>query len=89
MKRRKESNGKVLGTNGKKIGNAHLRWAFAEAIVLMMREVPKVKKRVDSLSNKYGKSKAMTIMSHKIGRAIYFMLKRKKFFDLEKFMSWA
>ena len=30
----KESNGKRLGTSGKKIGNVHLRWAFAEAAVL-------------------------------------------------------
>ncbi len=26
----KESNGKLLGSSGKKIGNAHLRWAFSE-----------------------------------------------------------
>ncbi len=89
VKCRKESDGKVYGTSGKKIGNAHLRWAFAEAIVLMMREIPEVKKRVDSLAKKYGKAKAMTIMSHKIGRAVYFMLKRKKFFDKKTFMSWA
>ena len=30
----KESNGKRLGTSGKKIGNVPLRWAFAEAAVL-------------------------------------------------------
>ena len=30
----KESNGKRLGTSGKKMGNGHLRWAFAEAAVL-------------------------------------------------------
>lgn len=89
VKCRKESDGKSLGTNGKKIGNAHLRWAFGEAVVLMMREIPEVKKRVDSLAKKYGKSKAMTIMSHKIGRAVYFMLKQKKFFDRERFMSWT
>jgi len=89
VKCKKESAGKVYGTSGKKIGNAHLRWAFAEAIVLMMREIPEVKKRVDSLAKKYGKAKAMTVLSHKIGRAVYFMLKRGKFFDREKFMSWV
>jgi transposase len=33
----KESGGKRLGTSGKKIGNLHLRWAFAEAAVLFLR----------------------------------------------------
>jgi transposase len=34
----KESNGKRLGTSGKKIGTVHLRWAFAEAAVLFIRQ---------------------------------------------------
>ena len=34
----KESGGKRLGTSGKKIGNVHLRWAFAEAAVLFIRQ---------------------------------------------------
>jgi len=33
----KESGGKRLGTAGKKIGNAHLKWAFSEAAVLFLR----------------------------------------------------
>ena len=32
-----ESAGKKLGSGGKKIGNAHLRWAFAEAVCLFLR----------------------------------------------------
>src|SRR5262249_19152558 len=32
----KESGGKRLGTSGKKSGNVHLRWAFAEAAVLFI-----------------------------------------------------
>jgi transposase len=32
-----ESAGKKLGSGGKKIGNAHLRWAFAEAACLFLR----------------------------------------------------
>src|SRR5262249_2114699 len=32
-----ESAGKKLGWSGKKIGNAHLRWAFAEAACLFLR----------------------------------------------------
>jgi len=88
VKCRKESAGKSYGKSGAKIGNAHLRWAFAEAIVLMMREIPEVKQRIEVLAKKQGKSKAMTMLSHKLGRAVYFMLKRKKYFDLERFINW-
>jgi len=35
-----ESAGKRSGTGGAKIGNAHLRWSFAEAILLLLREEP-------------------------------------------------
>ena len=88
VKCKKESAGKIYGSSGNKIGNAHLRWAFAEAIVLMMREIPEVKKRVETLAKKHGKGKAMTILSHKLGRSVYFMLKRKKYFDKERFINW-
>jgi transposase len=37
VKSAKESAGKKLGTSGKKIGNAHLKWAFSEAAVLFLR----------------------------------------------------
>jgi len=33
----KESAGKRHGSSGKKIGNAHLKWAFSEAAVLFLR----------------------------------------------------
>jgi transposase len=36
----KESAGKRLGTSGKKIGNAHLKWAFSEAAALFLRNNP-------------------------------------------------
>ena len=37
------SAGKVKGSGPKKIGNAHLKWAFSEAACLMIRAVPAVK----------------------------------------------
>ena len=54
----------------------------------MMREIPEVKNRVQKLSKKYGKAKSLTMMSHKIGRTVYFMLKRKTFFDKQRFLNW-
>ena len=87
VKPAKESAGKRYGTIGGKIGNAHLKWAFSEAAVLMLREIPDVKKYKEKLQRKHGKAKALSIVAHKIGRAIYYMLKRKEVFNIDKFLQ--
>jgi transposase len=84
---RKESGGKRLGTSGKKIGNAHLTWAFAEAATLFLRNNPPAQKLLARLEKKQGKGKALSILAHKLGRAVYFMLKRKTAFDLDLFLK--
>lgn len=87
VKPAKESAGKRYGHSGAKIGNAHLKWAFSEAAVLMLRESEQVKKYKAKLVKKHGKAKALTILAHKIGRAVYYMLKRKDVFNLEIFLK--
>ena len=74
-------------SNGKKIGNAHLKWAFSEAAVLFLKGNEKGKKYLDRLANKHGKGKALSILAHKLGRAVYFILKKKKPFDQDKFLG--
>jgi len=83
----KESAGKRHGTSGKKIGNVHLKWAFSEASVLFLRANPKGQRWVEKLSSKHGKAKALSILAHKLGRAVYYMLKRKQAFDMNKFFN--
>ena len=83
----KESAGKRHGTSGKKIGNVHLKWAFSEASVLFLRANPKGQRWVEKLSSKHGKAKALSILAHKLGRAVYYMLKRKPAFDMNKFFN--
>src|SRR5882762_8203231 len=83
----KESNGKRLGTSGKKIGNVHLRWAFAEAAVLFLRQSQPGKEYFAKLEHKHGKAKALTVLAHKLGRAVYYMLTREQAFDLQRFVS--
>ena len=83
----KESSGKITGTANRKMGNAYLRWAFGEAATLMLREREDVKAYHLKLKNKHGKAKAMAILSHRIGRAAYFMLKNQRVFDVNKFVS--
>lgn len=77
----KESAGKKFGSSGSKIGNPHLKWAFSEAAVLFLRDSDRAKAYVDKLAKKHGKAKALSILAHKLGRAIYFMLKRDDAFD--------
>ena len=83
----KESNGKRSGTSGAKIGNAHLKWAFSEAAVLFLRDNPAGQKVLARLEKKHDKGKALTILAHKLARAVYYMLKRKVAFDMKRFLN--
>jgi transposase len=82
----KASAGKRSGTSGTNIGNAHLKWAFSEAAVLFLRDNPAGQKFLASLENKHSKGKALTILAHKLARAVYYMLKRKTAFDMHIFL---
>ena len=87
VKCRKESGGKRLGTSGKKIGNAHLKWAFSEAATLFLRNNPSGQKLLARLEKKHDKGKALSILAHQLGRAVYLMLKRKVAFDMGLFLQ--
>jgi len=82
-----ESNGKKSGTAGKKIGNAHLRWAFSEAAQLFLKGNEAAQRYLQKISNKHGKGKALSILAHKLGRAVYFMLRNKEGFHLNRFLA--
>jgi len=83
----KESNGKKSGSSNKKIGNAHLRWAFSEAAQLFLRGNNAGQKYFNKICNKHGKGKALSILAHKLGRTVYYMLKNKQVFDMKKFLT--
>jgi transposase len=83
----KESAGKKFGTGGAKMGNVHLKWAFSEAAVLFLRHTTDGKKILARLEKKHGKGKALSILAHKIGRAVYYMLSRGTVFSMEKFLA--
>jgi transposase len=80
-----ESGGKKLGSGGKKIGNAHLRWAFGEAACLFLRRSEKAKKWLHRQEKKRGKGKALGILAARLGRAIYHILQKKVVFDEARF----
>src|SRR5262245_9017070 len=81
------SAGKTLGTGGAKMGNVHLKWAFSEAAVLYLRHAPGGKKLLGSIEKKHGKGKALSILAHKIGRAVFYMLSRGTVFSTDKFRA--
>lgn len=85
VKSRKESAGKTYGSSGSKIGNVHLKWAFSEAALLLMRESEEAKKFVQREERKHGKGKAIGILAAKLGRGVYAMLSENQAFDMSKF----
>jgi transposase len=80
-----ESAGKKLGSGGKKIGNAHLRWAFAEAACLFLRSSARAKKWKQKQQAQRGEGKALAILAARLGRAVYHMLRKHEAFDEERF----
>jgi len=87
VKGQKQSAGKTLGTSGAKMGNVHLKWAFSEAAVLFLRHTKDGKKFLALIEKKHGKGKALSILAHKIGRAVFYMLSRGTVFSTEKFLA--
>ena len=85
----RESAGKKQGTTNKKIGNVHLKWAFSEAAVCFLIDNQRAQHYHKRLVRKHGKGKALSILAHKLGRAVYFMLKLREAFDMDIFLSAA
>jgi hypothetical protein len=55
--------------------------------MISLRDCKPAKKFKDRLAKKHNKGKAMGIYTHKLGRTIYFMLKNKQGFDMQKFIN--
>ena len=81
------SAGKTFKPNGAKIGNPHLKWAVSEAITLLKRQAPQVKLWAERMEKKHNKARANSLLAIKLGRAVYWMLRRKSAFDLEQFLN--
>ena len=81
-----ESAGQRYGTSGRKLGNAYLTWAFSEAAVLCLRANPAGQTYLARLEKKHGKGKALTVLAHKLARAVSDMWKRDTAFDLDQLL---
>src|SRR5215472_5635370 len=82
-----ESAGKKQGTGGNKIGNAHLKWAFAEAACLFLRESEQAKKWLARREKKHGKARALTTLAARLGRTVYHLLRKQEVFDARRFFA--
>jgi transposase len=82
-----ESAGKKKGSGGKKVGNAHLKWAFSEAACLMIRSCLPVKSWLQRQAKKKGKKKALSILEAKIGRCVYHLWRKQVPFDGKRFLN--
>ena len=66
-----------------------VQWAFSEAAQLFLRGNAPAKKYFQRLVSKYGKGKALSVLAHKLGRSVYYMLRRGEAFDGTLFLSRA
>ncbi len=87
VKGRHESDSKVKKSAGAKMGNVHLKWAFSEAAALFLRWNAPGRKYFARIEKKHGKGRALSILAAKLGRAVYYMLLRKKPFDIKRFVT--
>jgi transposase len=79
-----ESAGKIVGVQGRKIGNHYLKWAFMQGALIAKRAGP-IKRYADRLTRRHGKRRANAILAHQLGIAVYFMLRNRTVFDIKRF----
>ncbi len=63
-----------------------LKWAFSEAAVLFLPHT-EGKNLIARIQKQHGKGMARSIVAHKIGRAVFYMLSRGTVFSREKFLA--
>ena len=81
------SAGKVKGSGPRKVGNAHLKWAFSEAACLMLRASPTVRTWLKRQESKRGKRKALAVLEAKLGRTVYHLWRKQVPFDVKRFLQ--
>src|SRR5215470_10130366 len=82
-----ESAGKVIGSGNPKIGNAHLRWAFAESACLFLRSSERARAWKQKQQKKHGTGKALAILAARLARSVFHMLRKHEAFDEERFWN--
>ena len=55
--------------------------------MLFLKGNPVGMKFKNRLEKKHGKGKALSILAHKLGRAVYYILKQDQAFDMNRFLK--
>jgi transposase len=79
--------GKYTKGGNQKIGNPYLKWAIADIIIHASHKSQLIGDYYQKLQSRFGKRKAKSIISHKFGIAIYYMLKNNQVFDEQSFVQ--
>jgi transposase len=82
-----ESAGKSKDGKGRKMGNRYLKWSFGEAATLMLRDCEEARSLVDRRTRQHSKARALSHLARKVGRAVYYVLKKQEPFDRKKFFA--
>jgi len=80
-----ESDGKVVGSGGQKIGNPHLRWAFGEAACLLLRGSERAKRFKEKQAKKRGEGKVLAVLAARLARAVFHLWRKGEAFDEDRF----
>jgi len=80
-----ESAGKQVGSGGKKIGNAHLRWAFGEAACLFLRASERAKQWQARQLKKRCEGRVLALLAARLARAVYHLWRKREAFDEARF----
>ena len=78
------SNNKKKGEGNRRNGNKHLAWAFIEAANIAKRSCPQAKRFHERKRAKTNAVVATKALAHKLARASYHVLKRRKRFDAKR-----
>jgi len=87
VKCERSSAGKKSKGGNQKIGNPYLKWAIGEIIIHASHTSTYIGDYYQKLQAKFGKDRAKSIIAHKFGIAIYYMLKNKQAFDEKRFVQ--
>jgi len=82
-----ESAGQRSGTAGTQSGNAHRKWAFSEAAVLLLRAHPAGQKSRTKREQKHGSGTAWTLLGQQLGRTVYDRFQRQTAFAMAKVLN--
>jgi transposase len=80
-----ESAGKVVGSGGQKIGNAHLRWALGEAACLFLRASERAKQWKEKQLKKRAENRILAVLAARLARAVYHLWRKGEAFDENRF----